>query len=169
MRSRAFILWAVTVSLSEAICLAQAIEAGTEEPRAVIFGAAISWAGTKSPSKPVYLFDMGQSAPLRRLLKETNRRLRSIGQGNMGTEGVEIDFYDRVAELVPKLARIAKTRTDIHGGYRFSHLMPRQRYYVVALAVTEDGVSYSAALTSVLKAGEQLRVDLREINLWYVE
>ena len=169
MKFPALFVCVIAGLVSPGICLGDESQAATQELGTVIYGAAFSWAGSKSPNKPVYLFDVEQSELLRRLVRDTNRRLRSIGQGNLGTERVEIEFYDNAAELVPKLARIAKTRTDKRGAYRFSDVLPGKRYYVVALAVTEDGVSYSAALTAVVKAGQQLRVDLREINLWYVD
>jgi hypothetical protein len=85
------------------------------------------------------------------------------------TVNIEIEFFDKVAELVPRLRRIAKVRTDLAGTYRFSDVSSGRRYYVVSVDVTEDGVFYGATLTPVLEPGRRLRTDVRRINLWYAE
>lgn len=165
----AFVLCAIAALAPERDRLAHESQGASEEPKATIYGR-VFWLGDhKSPDQPVYLFDWEQSAPLRRLLRKTNMRLRSLGADNIGTHTVEGDFYDKAADLVPKLPLLAKARSDKSGAYSFSEVPPGKRYYVVSLDISEDGVFYAAAPTPVVKPGERLRVDIRRVNLWYAE
>ncbi len=169
MRLLALLVSVIALPVAEEVCFRVDIQAALEESNANISGAVISWAHHGYPNVPVYLFDLGQSAPLRRLVRETNRRLRSIGHGNIGTDEVIERFYSKVVKLVPKLPRTGRVTSNKAGAYTFSEIVPGKRYYLVAVDVTEDGVFYAGKLTPILKAGQQLRIDLHEVNLWYAE
>jgi len=68
--------------------------------------------------------------------------------------------------MVPKLPRLAKTKTNKAGVYRFAQALPGKRYYVVALDVDEEGVFFAADITPTLKRGQALRFDVRETSPW---
>jgi hypothetical protein len=163
----ALAMYAVALPLTGTHALQDPNAGGAEQSRSVIYGA-VYWLGEhKSKGIPVYLFDLQQSAPLRHLVRSTQRRLRSIGQGNARTVNLEIEFFDKVAELVPRLPSTAKTRSNEAGTFKLSEVPSGKRYYVVSVDITEDGVFYGATLTPTLKPGQQLQIEVRRINLWY--
>jgi len=149
--------------------LADGTQTPSEECAGTISGRVFFFGSRRWPNAPVYLLDLEQSAPLRQLVRKTSRRLRSLGAGAPSTHDVAAEFYNKVAGLVPKLPRISKVRADKVGAYEFGNVATGKRYYLVAMDVGEDGVFYAAAETPLLHPRQQLKLDIREINLWYAE
>ena len=94
------------------ICLADETQVANEEPKAAVRGTVLASGDVRSPNTVVYLFDLEQSAPLRRLLSKTQQRLRAPGVRAREEHEVVAEFDDKVADLVPKLPRISMVRSD---------------------------------------------------------
>jgi hypothetical protein len=73
---------------------------------------------------------------------------------------------DALSDLIPKLPRTAFGKSDNRGTFVFRNLPCGGRYYLVALHIHESGVFFAAKITSVLKDGEKVKVDLRDDAPW---
>ena len=68
-----------------------------DTPVGIICGT-VYWLGDHtSKGIPVYLFDLKESSPLQKLVRDTQSQLRSLGQSNPKTVDVEIEFFEIVA------------------------------------------------------------------------
>lgn len=167
LKIKTCLLAILITALGQAYLLYGECDSDAEVQPSRIHGNVLAFGDYKAIEVDVFLFDWDQSDPLRKLLRETQKRLRSVGQGKPGAIDVEAEFYNKVADLVLGLHFTAKTKTDKAGTFEFRKVTPYKRYYVVALSVTEDGVFYALGSTPSVEPGEVLKIEVREINPWY--
>ena len=108
----------------------------------------------------VYLFTMEQSKSLRELREKTRRLMLEWRKDSVKVTNTEAEFYNRVADIVPRLPRVVKTKASTAGIYRFREVTAEKRYYVVSLDIDEDGVHFAAQTTRLVKPGMKVEVHL---------
>ncbi len=117
----------------------------------------------------VYLFTLDQSKPLLELQRRCRRSMARPGvsaRNAFAAYNVCQKSLSDAADLAPRLASTASTKTDADGVYKFEGVLPARRYQVVSVKVEADEPSVITGLTPKLKANQRAKLDLSENDPW---
>ena len=113
----------------------------------------------------VYLFTVEQSSRIQNLREKAREVMRVRAEDSVTVTNAVAGFYDQMADLVPRLPRVAKMKTNSKGTYNFQRVSAGKKYQVVFMDIGEDGVHFGAVTTPTVKPGQDLQIHLSD-GVW---
>lgn len=117
---------------------------------------------------PLYAFTLAQSRAIRKLQHESFERCTQKEPSIYDVKELRTcgDYLWKLYQLIPKLPRTGRTKTDKKGFYCFHDLMPGQQYQLVGIVAGELDFTVVTGITPPLKPRQRIELNLSANDPW---